>query len=197
MRIENTFEVPVRLEQAWQVLTDIERIAPCMPGATLTEVVDDKTYKGSVAIKLGPVALSFGGTATFEEIDHEQHRAMVRTEGRDSKGRGNVAADVQFELKEAGAVTQVLLTTDLKLSGMVAQYGRGAGMITDVATHWVKSFSDCLSEQLSEQTLGEPADDVSESPSAVAKPVPVLGLGLQVVLSAVIRRIKNLFVGKA
>ncbi len=195
MLIENTFEVPVPVDEAWRVLTDIERIAPCMPGATLTEVVDDKTYKGSVAIKLGPVALSFGGTATFQEIDHEQHRAVVRTEGRDSKGRGNVAADVTFELKESGAATQVLLSTDLKLSGMVAQYGRGAGMIADVASHWVKSFSDCLSEQLSEQVSEDDSEEITEKPTASVKPVPVLGLGFKVILSATLRRLRNLFKG--
>src|SRR5215472_13967723 len=88
VEIDNTFEVPLPPAEAWPVLMDIRRIAPCMPGAELTEVVDDKTYKGKVGVRLGPVALAFAGLVTFEEIDQANRRARVKAQGTDSKGRG-------------------------------------------------------------------------------------------------------------
>ncbi len=88
MDIENSFEVPLTVDEAWKVLLNIKRIAPCMPGAELLEVIDPESYKGKVSVRLGPVALSFVGTARFEEIDEERHRARVKGQGLDAKGRG-------------------------------------------------------------------------------------------------------------
>ena len=89
MEFDNSFEVPLPPAQAWPVLMDIQGIAPCMPGAQLTEVVDDKTYKGNIAVRLGPVALTFAGLVTFEEIDNANHTARVKAQGTDAKGRGS------------------------------------------------------------------------------------------------------------
>src|SRR5262249_15335889 len=101
---------------------DIRRIAPCMPGAELTEVVDDKTYKGKVGVRLGPVALAFAGLVTFEEIDQANRRARVKAQGTDSKGRGGASATVSFQLEPSATGSKVLVHTDLSLSGAVAQY---------------------------------------------------------------------------
>lgn len=189
MKIENSFVVPRGIADTWTVLTDIERIVPCMPGAALTEIVDDSTYKGKVSIRLGPVALTFNGTARFEQADASTYRALVSTKGSDVKGRGNVAADVTFFLEPQGKATRVQIETDLRLSGTVAQYGRGAGMISDVASHWVDEFARCLSTTLSERAPSSPR----EPDPASTEPMPVLGLGVKVLWNAVVRSLARLF----
>ena len=192
MQIENSFEVPVQIADAWIVLTDIERIVPCMPGATLNEVVDESTYKGAVSIRLGPVSLTFDGTAKFEEIDETTYRAWVRTQGRDAKGRGSVMADVRFELQPVGNTTKVLVHTDLRLSGAVAQYGRGAGMISDIASRWLGEFSECLRIRLEAQGAGLPEAGEGES----AQPIPGISFGLAVLRTAIVRRVKRVLGGE-
>ena len=144
MQFSNSFEVPLPPAQAWAFLLDIRRIAPCMPGAELTEVVDESTYKGKVAVRLGPVALSFAGTAKFEEIDHAAHKARVKAQGSDVKGRGGASATVNFALKPAAEGTKVVIDTDLNLSGSVAQYGRASGMIQSVAAQIISQFAAAL-----------------------------------------------------
>mgnify|MGYP005719034713 FL=1 len=107
MEFENSFEVPLPPEDAWKTLLDIERIAPCMPGAELTEIVDDKTFKGKVSVRLGPVALTFQGTASFEDIDESAQRATVKAQGADAKGRGGANANVNFHLEQCAAGSEV------------------------------------------------------------------------------------------
>src|SRR3954453_382459 len=108
---------------------DIQRIAPCMPGAELTEVVDDKTYKGKIGVRLGPVALTFAGTVTFEEIDNANHRARVKAQGTDAKGRGGANATAAFRVEPVANGSRVLGHTDLALSGGGGEIGRGGGEI--------------------------------------------------------------------
>jgi hypothetical protein len=148
MQIDNAFEVPLPPDQAWKVLMDIERVAPCMPGAALTEVVDDRTYKGTVAVKLGPVALSFAGDVMFETIDEAAHTARVKAQGRDAKGRGGANALVDFHLLPVPGGSEVRVHTDLALSGSIAQYGRASGMIQGVATELIGQFAKALKAQL-------------------------------------------------
>src|SRR5215212_11797447 len=112
---------------------DIRRIAPCMPGAELTESVDERTYKGKIAVRLGPVALAFAGTVAFEEIDDSNRRARVKAQGTDAKGRGGANAAATFRLEPTGSGSKVLVHTDLALSGAVAQYGRGVGVVQATA----------------------------------------------------------------
>src|SRR5437016_1350452 len=127
--------------QAWPLLMDIKRIAPCMPGAELTEVVDDKTYKGKIGVRLGPVALTFAGTVTFEEINNANHSARVKAQGTDAKGRGGANATASFRLEPVARGSKVLVHTDLALSGSVAQYGRGVGMIQATAAQLINQFA--------------------------------------------------------
>src|ERR1043165_2357749 len=108
MEFDNSFEVPLPPEQAWPVLMDIKRIAPCMPGAELTEVVDDKTYKGKIGVRLGPVALTFAATVTFEEIDNASHSARVKAQGTDAKGRGGANATASFRVEPVAGGPKVL-----------------------------------------------------------------------------------------
>jgi hypothetical protein len=166
MEFDNSFEVPLPPAQAWPVLMDIRGIAPCMPGAQLTEVIDDKTYRGSIAVRLGPVALTFAGTVKFEEIDDANHNARVRAQGNDAKGRGSAQATSTFRLEPAGAGSKVLVHTDLTLSGAVAQYGRGVGMIQATATALMNQFAAALKKQLGERPALAVAP--SSTPAAVA-----------------------------
>jgi carbon monoxide dehydrogenase subunit G len=148
MEFDNTLEVPLPPAQAWQVLLDIERVARCIPGAELTEVVDAQTYKGRVAVRLGPVALTLAGQARFENIDEAQHKARVRAQGADPKGRGSSESVIDFRLEPSAAGTRVLIHTDLKLSGAIAQYGRGAGIVQTFASQVITQFGESLKAQL-------------------------------------------------
>jgi carbon monoxide dehydrogenase subunit G len=164
MEFDNTFEVPLPPAEAWPVLMDIQRIAPCMPGAQLTEVVDATTYKGNIAVRLGPVALTFAGLIKFEEIDDANHTARVKAQGTDAKGRGGANAAASFRLEPAGAGSKVVVHTDLTLSGAVAQYGRGVGMIQATAAQLMKQFADNLKKQLA----AAPPAAASAAPAATA-----------------------------
>ena len=149
MDIKNSFTVPLPVDEAWKLLLDIRTIAPCMPGAELLEVIDDRTFKGKVSVRLGPVALSFVGTARFEEIDAVAHRARLKGQGTDSKGRGGATGVVTLALSPVGGGgTDVNVNTNVNLSGAVAQYGRGAGMIQGVATEIIGQFAASLNSML-------------------------------------------------
>ena len=152
MEFDNSFEVPLPPAEAWTVLMDIRRIAPCMPGAELTDIVDDKNYKGKVAVRLGPVALAFAGLVTFEEIDNANRTARVKAQGTDSKGRGGANAVASFRVEDAPAGgSKVLVHTDLTLSGSVAQYGRGVGMIQTTAAQIMNQFANNLKAQIARE----------------------------------------------
>ena len=171
MEFDNTFEVPLPPAEAWPVLMDIQRVAPCMPGAQLTEVIDARTYKGNIAVRLGPVALTFAGTVKFEEIDDANHTARVKAQGTDAKGRGGANAAASFRLEPAGTGSKVLVHTDLTLSGAVAQYGRGVGMIQATASQLMKQFADNLKKQLA-ATPAATAARAAPAATAVASAAP-------------------------
>lgn len=211
MDFDNSFDVPLPPAQAWATLMDIERIAPCMPGAELTEKVDDSTYKGKVSVRLGPVALTFQGTATFENVDNDAHTANVKAQGADAKGRGGANATVGFHLEPTDTGSKVLIHTDLQLSGSVAQYGRGAGMIQDLASQIIGQFAKNLSAQIeAEQPAAVDAAETTEaettsaapSPAAAPAPKPAAappaqmgGMAFRVMWNQIVRSIKSLFGG--
>ncbi len=172
MEFDNSFEVPLPPAQAWPVLMDVRGIAPCMPGAQLTEVIDDKNYKGNISVRLGPVALTFAGIVTFEEIDNVNHSARVRAQGTDAKGRGAAQAKSTFRLEPAGTGSKVLVHTDLTLSGAVAQYGRGVGMIQATASAIMNQFANALKAQLAQSKPAAAAPAAGASPAAAASPAP-------------------------
>jgi hypothetical protein len=167
MEFDNAFEVPLPPDQAWPVLMDIRGIAPCMPGAQLTEVVDDRTYKGNIAVRLGPVALTFAGVVKFEEIDDRNHTARMRAQGTDAKGRGSAQAAATFRLEPVATGSKVLVHTDLTLSGAVAQYGRGVGMIQATASALMNQFANALKAQLAQRQVAAPTP-----PATAASAVP-------------------------
>jgi carbon monoxide dehydrogenase subunit G len=190
MEFDNSFEVPLPPAQAWPVLMDIKRIAPCMPGAQLTEVIDDTTYKGNISVRLGPVALTFAGTVKFEEIDNDNHKARVRAQGTDAKGRGAAQAMAAFRLEPAAGGCKVLVHTDLSLSGAVAQYGRGVGMIQATAAALIGQFANNLKAEIAKGGSA-PAPVQSATSSAVpppaAKPISGFSLMAKVLWDAILR----------
>jgi carbon monoxide dehydrogenase subunit G len=170
MEFDNSFEVPLPPAQAWPVLMDIRGIAPCMPGAELTEVVDDRTYKGRISVRLGPVALTFAGTVTFEQIDNANRTARVSAQGNDAKGRGSARAAADFRLEPAGSGSKVLVHTDLTLSGAVAQYGRGVGMIQATASALMTQFASNLKAQIGQRPPSAAATEPAGAPPAPTSP---------------------------
>jgi carbon monoxide dehydrogenase subunit G len=156
MRLEHSFEVGVPVERAWDVLLDIEQIAPCMPGAALGEL-DGDTFTGTVKVKLGPVSLSFKGKGQFVERDEAARRVVIKASGQDSRGAGAASATVAAQLHPEGAATRVDVVTDLDISGKAAQFGRG--MIGDVSSKLLGQFVDCLTTKLA-----------NEAPAAAAAP---------------------------
>ena len=185
MEFDNSFEVPLPPAEAWKVLLDIERIAPCMPGAALTEVVGDDTYKGSIAVRLGPVALTFAGVVRLEQVDAAGHTARVSAQGTDAKGRGGAHAVSVFRLEPAESGSKVLVHTNLALSGSVAQYGRGVGIIQATAAQLMNQFASNLKDSLAQQGAPEasasppiaPPPDIA-SPRAQTTAKPIAGFAL-------------------
>jgi len=161
-----------------------------MPGAELTEVVDDKTYKGKIGVRLGPVALTFAGTVRFEEIDNANHSARVKAQGTDAKGRGGANATAAFRVEPVANGSKVLVHTDLALSGSVAQYGRGVGMIQATAAQIINQFATNLKAQLTTVPAAAAPGAVSSAsptPPPAAKPISGFSLMAKVLWDAILR----------
>ena len=141
MNIQDEFRVDVPVEEAWRVLTDVERIAPCMPGAQLQEVEGDE-FRGIVKVKVGPITAQYKGKARFTEKDEASHRAVIRAEGRDTRGQGNASATVTAVLVPEDAATRVTIDSDVTITGKVSQFGRG--VIGDVSSKLLAQFVDNL-----------------------------------------------------
>jgi uncharacterized protein len=171
MELKNDFTVNAPIDKAWETLTDVERIAPCLPGAQLQEVEGD-VYRGVVKVKVGPITAQFKGQATFVERDESGHRAVLKAEGRDTAGKGNASALITAQLEPVEAeVTKVSVDTDLTITGKVAQFGRGA--LADVSDKLLKQFVSNLETTVlaeSGAVVGEP----TPTPSA-SEPAPPTG----------------------
>jgi len=176
MRIENAFDVPASVDEAWRLLNDVPAVVPCMPGAELVEVVGDNAWKAKLHVKLGPIALQFLADVTRQQTDDAAHRAVLAVKAREAKGRGSAEATIESALAAAGEGTHVALATELALKGAVAQYGRG--VVADVASRLTAQFAECIAGKLA-AAPGEPA--------AAPEPKPIGGLSL--VLGALWRRI--------
>jgi len=160
VELNNDFEVAAPIDRVWDVLTDVERIAPCLPGAQLQEVEGDE-FRGVVKVKVGPITAQYKGAASFVERDDVGHRAVLRAEGRDTRGAGNAAADITAQLEAVDGGTRVTVTTDLTVTGKVAQFGRG--VMADVSRKLMGQFADNLSDLISTAD-GEPATDADPAP---------------------------------
>jgi carbon monoxide dehydrogenase subunit G len=162
MELSNEFVVPVGVDEAWVLLTDVERIAPCMPGAQLTEIEGDE-YRGVVKVKVGPITAQYKGKATFVEKDDAAHKAVLRAEGRDTRGQGNANATITATLVSEDSGTRVTVVTDLAITGRAAQFGRG--VMADVSTKLLGQFVSCLEKTV--LGAGAPAAEAAtEAPAA-------------------------------
>lgn len=141
MDLSNRFDVPVSPEAAFALLLDVERVIGCVPGAELVERVDERTYRCKVTLRLGPVALTFRGTASIDQADPVARTARLTLRGTDEKGRGGADAVVHFAVQADGAGTQVDVRTTLTLTGLVAQYGRGGGIVQGLAAELTREFA--------------------------------------------------------
>lgn len=163
MRLDHVFSMPLPIDEAWGVLTDVERIAPCMPGAQLQEIEGDE-YRGLVKVKVGPVATQYKGTARFLERDEAERRAVIKAEGRDARGQGNATAMISMELTPAVDATDVKISTELSITGRVAQLGRGA--ISEVSDKLLRQFVADLEAMLATNRAEGTADeDVASTPA--------------------------------
>ena len=173
MKLENSFEVTGSPEAAWDLLMDVPRVIPCMPGAELVETVDESHWKARMRVKLGPISLSFLTDVTREEVDEAGRRVVLGARAREERGRGAATATIESSLASAEGRTQVTTSTDLALTGKAAQFGRG--LVQDVSAQLLESFADCLEQQLVVQPEGAAAAAAAPEPAA---PRPVSGLAL-------------------
>ena len=165
-QLVNEFTVNRPIDEAWAVITDVERIAPCLPGAQLQEIEGD-VYRGVVKVKLGSISPQFKGQASFDERDDAAHRAVLKAEGRDTGGRGNAAAEITAQAESLSPTsTRVVVSTDLHITGKVAQFGRG--IIGDVSKKLMEQFADNLNTMLDTEPVdasgADACDRADESP---------------------------------
>jgi uncharacterized protein len=177
VELNHDFVVSVPIDHAWKVLTDLERIAPCMPGAQLTEVEGDE-YRGVIKLKVGPISAQYKGTARVVELDEKTHRAVLRAEGRDTRGQGAASATIVAKLDEEGSGTSVHIETELDISGKVAQFGRG--MLGEVSEKLLNQFvTDLEANVLSDDESAAPAED--PAPASQGAGAPATGSGVRVI----------------
>jgi carbon monoxide dehydrogenase subunit G len=213
MKLEQSFTVQAPIAQVWEALIDLERVAPCLPGATITERDEDGTYHGNFQVKLGPTTAAYRGTIKIEALDETAHRATLKARGTDKRGQGGASATIVNTLAEQDGGTRVEAVTDFTITGRLAAFGRG-GMMQDISNRLMADFATCLQSRLgeggpgaemsgAEATAGDgepetivmgggpharPAPPPAPSPSP-AKPVN----GFSLFFSVLAQRIKRLF----
>lgn len=181
MEFEDEFEVPSTKAETWKVLTDIERVYPCLPGAELEDVTDD-VFTGMVTLRLGPVTAAYRGSARFEDLDEEQGTLTIRAEGRDKHGQGTAKATIRARLTAEGeSSTRVAMSNNVEITGKAAQFGRG--IIEDVSREILGQFASCLRDVVVAPSGEGPADSTNGSPAFRPEPdqsIDVLALGTRV-----------------
>ena len=151
MVITTRFELGAPVEAAWAYLLDVQKIAHCMPGASLTDVIDDKTYAGKIEVKLGPIGVSYQGKVMIESMDPATHTVRVKAQGAETRGRGGASAVMTAVLQATDSGTSVVMNTDLAVSGVVAQFGR-TGIMQEVAQRMAQRFATCVDQELKAAT---------------------------------------------
>lgn len=184
MHIQSAFKVNAPPHEAWRLLTDLERVAPCFPGAELGEAIGDGMYRANFKVKLGPISLNFAGKVGFVELHEDRGLAVIKASGSDTKGRGGAQGTVRCQLAVDAGTTSVALDSSVDLSGSVAQYGRGQGMITDLTQQLVNRFAANL-EALTASPASSGTAPVACSPEAskpeASKPAPAAAQEAEVV----------------
>ena len=208
MQIDNEFTVAAPADALWAYLLDVEKVAPCMPGAELTDTIDDRNWKGTVHAKFGPVSMSFAGTVSMEERDDAAHRVVLKAKGMEQKGKGAANASVTswLEPTDDPASTRVKMQADITLTGAAAQMSRG--LLPEISKKLTQQFADCLQAGMAAEAA-EPAASAgvstapsgtvppaqAEAPHAAAKPVGGIGLGLAALWATLVGFFRRLFGG--
>jgi carbon monoxide dehydrogenase subunit G len=173
MKLEQTFDVAAPLEQVWAALNDLERVAPCLPGASIASHDEDGTYHGTFTVKLGPVTAAYNGTIRIEDVDEAARRATLKARGTDKRGQGGANATIVNTLSEQAGGTRVEAVTDFSITGRLAQFGRG-GIMEDVSNRLLRDFATCLSTRLVEPSAAAPeeVETPASTPPPAATPPP-------------------------
>ncbi len=199
MQIDNTFTVHAPIDDVWTYLLDVEKVAPCMPGAELTETIHEQAWKGKVNIAFGPMKLAFAGTVEMQERDDAARRVSLHAKGTEQKGKGAANATVTSWLEPADEGTLVQMRADITLTGAAAQLSRG--LLPEISKKLTQQFADCLEANMNAEAAaaaaaapGAPAPVEAAAPAAiVAKPVGGIRLGIAAVWAAVVNFFKRLF----
>jgi carbon monoxide dehydrogenase subunit G len=199
VKLEQSFEVKAPIERVWRELIAIDRVAPCLPGAEITEASDDGVYRGNFSVRLGPTTAAYRGELHMEEADDETHVARMRATGQDKRGQGGAKATIVSRLREQGDATLVEVETDFTITGRLARFGRG-GMIQDVSNRLMRDFAECLQktieaappaeEQAAEAPAGQPAQP---APGAAGPPAARPVKGFSLLMSVLWERLRRLF----
>jgi carbon monoxide dehydrogenase subunit G len=177
MKLEQSFEVRAPVERVWETLVDIERVAPCLPGAEITEAGEDGTYHGTFSVRLGPTTAAYRGELNMEELDEDARRVVMRASGQDKRGQGSAKATIVSTMRAEGDVTTVDVKTDFTITGRLARFGRG-GMIEDISNRLLREFADCLQAKIEAPPAAEPTvlDAVlAATPEGAAAAPPAVG----------------------
>jgi len=207
VKLEQSFTVQAPLDRVWEALIDVQRVAPCLPGAEITEAGDDGTYRGTFTVKLGPTTAAYRGELSMEAVDEVARRVTMDAKGQDKRGQGSAKATIVSVMREEGGATKVDVETDFTITGRLARFGRG-GMIKDISNRLLRDFSDCLTKTIEgESTADTPASQgtgsrwstvvlESEDTPVAARPAPApakpIG-GISLFFSVLWERIRRLF----
>ena len=184
MKLEQSFEVDAPMETVWATMIDVERVAPCLPGAEVTGA-QDGAYEGTFTVKLGPTTASYAGRLELEEVDEAAHTVTMKANGRDKRGQGSANATIRSSMTEWEGMTRVDVETDFALTGRLARFGRG-GMIEDVSNRLLRDFVACIQSKLASAPGDAAGGEVAESPAA--QPVN----GVRLLLSVLWERVRRL-----
>jgi carbon monoxide dehydrogenase subunit G len=205
MKLEQSFDVAAPVDQVWHALNDLERVAPCLPGAAITDHDEDGTYHGTFQVKLGPTTAAYRGTIKIESADEGTHTATLKARGTDKRGQGGASATIVNTLSEQAGGTRVQAVTDFSITGRLARFGR-SGMMEDISNRLMRDFATCLSSRLAEAPTAPSGEEVTKGeaapeavaaadqpappppPPAVAKPVGGIGLFFSVLWERIRRR---------
>jgi len=191
VRLENSFDVPATPEAAWALLNDVERVIPCMPGAELTEVVDEQHWKATMHVKLGPIALAFATDVERTTVDEAAGRVELSARARELRGRGGAQATIVSSLAANDSGTSVTIVTDLTMSGAVAQYGRG--VVQDVSQQLVQRFAECLAAELrGDEPAAVNGNETAAAPAErTVEPVGGLSLAFRALWRSLLRLVRG------
>jgi carbon monoxide dehydrogenase subunit G len=180
VKLEQSFEVHAPVDRVWETLIDVERVAPCLPGAEVTEAGDDGTYRGTFSVRLGPTTAAYRGELHMQEVDESARRVVMSASGQDKRGQGSAKATIVSTMQEEGEATRVAVETDLTITGRLARFGRG-GMIQDISNRLLKDFAACLQQRIEAPAAAEPT--VTEKPIG----------GFSLFFRALLDRVRRLF----